>query len=353
MAAPPPPPPPKGGLSLYDNLVDPNDPAPAATISSAPVLYNQNDPNTPGAAPAKKPIDPAFRFQPVRRPQPKLQKPKATFPKAIPKAPAPAAAAAPEAAVPPPPQPAATKSTLADWAATEEDEWRYGVGEKRQRGGRKKKKKQQQQHFETDWDDIYDPARPTNVEEYLRSDEKIDEVREWKALLYAHRKSRQHSDTSDDDDGRDSRPTSEQYHSVLKFMYRQLTLQNKINSPLLHHTASSHLHHNHHHQPPQNHHDHHQTTAPAKTPTRAVSPSQTNNLLHHLRLQPTLHLPTRPPQYPALPFATPSQNHPYHLPTTLPHQPSPPPTTITTPMKTTHRNRAPTARAKPASPTAS
>lgn len=218
MAAPPPPPPPKGGLSLYENLHDPNDPTPAATISSAPVLYNQDDHNASGAASAKKSIDPAFRFQPVRRPQPKQQKPKATFPKAIPKAsipPSAPAAAAPEAAVPTPPSSSSVpKSTLADWAATEEDEWRYGAGEKRQRGGRKKKKKQQQQHFETDWDDIYDPSRPTNVEEYLKSDEKIDEVREWKALLYAHRKSRQHSDSSDDERDQDTRPTSKHHRTI-------------------------------------------------------------------------------------------------------------------------------------------
>ena len=41
---------------------------------------------------------------------------------------------------------------------------------------------------ETDWDELYDPARPTNVEEYLRSEERIREVREWKAVLYAHRR---------------------------------------------------------------------------------------------------------------------------------------------------------------------
>ncbi|KOS21454.1 DNA-damage-repair/toleration protein [Escovopsis weberi] len=84
----------------------------------------------------------------------------------------------------------------------------YGVGEKRQRGGRKKKKKKHPEHFETDWDELYDPTRPTNVEEYLRSDEKVDEVREWKALLYRHRKKRDESDISDvdDDDDEDSPP---------------------------------------------------------------------------------------------------------------------------------------------------
>lgn len=201
MAAPPPPPPSKAPFSLYDNLLDPNDPAPPATISSAPVLYNQSEQTE-----AKKSVDPALRFQPIRRPPVKQAKTKATvFPKSISSAkplgaPEQVADSAQSAtlAVGAPGQPA--KSTLADWAATEEDEWRYGLGEKRQRGGRKKKKKQQQMQAETDWDEIYDPARPTNVEEYLRSDEKIDEVREWKAMLYRHRKRQDESDISDDDD---------------------------------------------------------------------------------------------------------------------------------------------------------
>ncbi|KAM0432436.1 hypothetical protein ACHAPT_004980 [Fusarium lateritium] len=192
MTAPPPPPPPRGGLSLYENLLDPKDASSAsATISSAPVLYNQSD-NSSVETAAKKAIDPALRFQPIRRPQAKQVKPKTTFPK--PAAPKPTAPSAP-------PAPAQPKSTLADWAATEEDEWLYGTGEKRQRGGRKKKKKKQQQaEVETNWDDVYDPTRPTNVEEYLHSDEKVLEVREWKALLYRHRRKRDESDFSDDEE---------------------------------------------------------------------------------------------------------------------------------------------------------
>ncbi|KAJ3463146.1 hypothetical protein MRS44_007932 [Fusarium solani] len=192
MAAPPPPPPPRGGLSLYENLLDPQDASSASTtISSAPVRYNQSDNNSSENI-VKKAIDPALRFQPIRRPQVKQAKPKTAFPKpAAPKTTAPSA----------PPAPAQPKSTLADWAATEEDEWLYGAGEKRQRGGRKKKKKRQQQaEIETNWDDIYDPTRPTNVEEYLHSDEKVIEVREWKALLYRHRRKRDESDISDDEE---------------------------------------------------------------------------------------------------------------------------------------------------------
>ncbi|OAA33371.1 D111/G-patch protein [Moelleriella libera RCEF 2490] len=192
MAAPQPPPPPKAAFSLYGNLQDPNDPPASATISSAPVMYNQG-----GSTDIKRSQDPALRFQPIRRPPVKQPKTKATFPKAIttsktlgtvevPSSSSAGLGSATAATAAPP-----TKSSLADWAATEADEWRYGVGEKRQRGGRKKKKRPQHMPAETDWDEIYDPARPTNVEEYLKSDEKINEVREWKALLYRHRKSKE------------------------------------------------------------------------------------------------------------------------------------------------------------------
>ena len=50
------------------------------------------------------------------------------------------------------------------------------------------------------WDDIYDPSRPNNYEEYKHSDERIREVREWKDRLYAHRMVRSHSDYSDSED---------------------------------------------------------------------------------------------------------------------------------------------------------
>ncbi|KAK8147497.1 Splicing factor 45 [Beauveria asiatica] len=223
MAAPPPPP---RGLSLYENLHDPNDPSPSTTISSGPVLYSQTSTTSVSAAGPlhKKPIDPALRFQPTRRPLPPKPKPKPAVSRSIPKPPA----AAPTQPLPPPPPSSdtavaaadpgsaapASKSTLADWAATEDDEWLYGTGEKRPRGGRKAKKKRQaqQQQRETDWDDVYDASRPTNVEEYLRSDEKIDEVREWKALLYGHRRVKApDSDGSSDEEGErpGMRPTNQ------------------------------------------------------------------------------------------------------------------------------------------------
>ncbi|KAM0524046.1 hypothetical protein ACHAPE_001301 [Trichoderma viride] len=203
MAAPPP-----RGLSLYDNLLDPNDPPASATISSAPVTYKQGGAAADDQAP-KKAINAALQFQPIRRPQVKQPKAKSAFPKAIPKPttdPVTTTAATATATGngtgtgTGAPQSVPHQSTLADWVATEEDEWMYGVGEKRQRGGRKKKKRKQDEQFETDWDEMYDPSRPTNVDEFLKSDEKVAEVQEWKGLLYRHRKRPDESDISDSED---------------------------------------------------------------------------------------------------------------------------------------------------------
>lgn len=96
------------------------------------------------------------------------------------------------------------KTSLADWASTVDDDddvnGFYG-GEKRQRGGRKKRKKNRDApEMITNWDDIYDPSRPNNYEEYKRSDEKIREVRDWKDRLYAHRMARRRSSDFDSDD---------------------------------------------------------------------------------------------------------------------------------------------------------
>lgn len=229
MTAPPPPPPPppaRGGLSLYENLLDPKDKtASSVAITSAPVRYNQTEESAADAA-TKKLVDPALRFQPIRRPQVKQNKPKPAFPKpaAIPKP----ANAGPAAIAPP------AKSTLADWAATEDDEWLYGTSEKAQRGGRRKKKKKHQAHVETNWDEIYDPTRPTNVDEYMRSDEKVDEVREWKSLLYRHRRKRDESDISDDDEEEIRHPAPSK--SLPFTLHPNCTNKHQTNSHLHHHT---------------------------------------------------------------------------------------------------------------------
>lgn len=205
---------PGGGLSLYADLLDPPGES-SASISRAPQVSQQAlDAVKEQEAAAAKKTDSSLRFNPIhniRRPQQKTQKPKATFPKTA----GPAAtstttgnasgngsaagggaAAAAATAVP-------VKSTLADWANTDEDEWAY-AGERRPRN--KKKKKKAGLAAETDWNEIYDPSRPTNVDEYLRSDERIREVRDWKALLYRHKRpverKRQSSWDSEEDEDR-------------------------------------------------------------------------------------------------------------------------------------------------------
>jgi splicing factor 45 len=146
-------------------------------------------------------IPASLRFQPTRRPQLSAQKPKAKQP--LPK-------------TAPVPAPAASATTsLADWAANEDDDVNgFYVGEKRPRGGRKKRKKNREsQTAFQNWDDIYDPSRPNNYEEYKNSDEKIAEVREWKDRLYAHRMAR--SPSRDSDSEGYSRPMNRMFHSPL------------------------------------------------------------------------------------------------------------------------------------------
>ena len=92
------------------------------------------------------------------------------------------------------------KTTLADWTTEGEENDVNGFygGEKRQRGGRKKRKKNKEEsHIPQNWDDIYDPSRPNNYEDYKHSDEKITEMREWKNKLYAHRITKRRNSVSD------------------------------------------------------------------------------------------------------------------------------------------------------------
>lgn len=189
----------RGVLSLYDNIEDPNDPNPGPTTTAAPVVSKQEQ---EASADSKKPTNPALLFQPqIRRPPPKQAKGnKASLaPKVIPK-PAPVAGNASTDAAATLAAPA--KTSLADWAATEEDEWMYGTGEKPQRGGRKNKKKRQQQQsqLETNWDELYDAGKPTVLDEYNKSDETVNEAIEWNELLRRHGRAGSFSDTSSDDE---------------------------------------------------------------------------------------------------------------------------------------------------------
>ena len=151
-----------------------------------------------------------MRFQPTKRPQVAAQKAKAKAIASkfnIPSSASPPAPTAPGTEAPPTEtpvsQPVAPKTTIADWTATASDDEDVNnfYAENRQRGGRKKRKKNKEAAQVTqNWDDIYDPSRPNNYEEYKHSEEKISEVREWKDLLYRHRmKRREYSDSEDDD----------------------------------------------------------------------------------------------------------------------------------------------------------
>lgn len=224
MSGPPPPKPGGGGLSLYADLLDPPGDS-SASISRGPQLSQQalDAVKEQEAAAAAKKQDAALRFQPIqniRRPQQKTQKPKAAFPKAAAAPGAGSATASGNAAVTTTgaPAPAPVKSSLADWTNTEEDDFMYD--DRRLRGNNKKKKKKHNAPVETDWNEIYDPSRPTNVDEYLRSDERIMEVREWKALLYRHRRPadrKRQSSWDSDEDEEQHRPAgsmSKSFHHV-------------------------------------------------------------------------------------------------------------------------------------------
>ncbi|KAK0107135.1 hypothetical protein ONS95_003841 [Cadophora gregata] len=196
-----------GGLSLYANLLDPESTTPG-TISKGPVVFKPADAADDGSA--KKPqIDSAaLRFQPTKRPQlSQKPKPKPSFPKSVPGDTTGSRNVSSPSSAPQNPVRPAAKTTLADWTGLDDDDVNgfYG-GEKRQRGGKRRKKNKPREEYIAvqDWDDIYDPSRPNNYEEYKHSDEKIREVREWKDRLYAHRMARKSSEKDSDEE--DYRP---------------------------------------------------------------------------------------------------------------------------------------------------
>ena len=109
------------------------------------------------------------------------------------------------------------KSTIADWTGNDDDVNDFYATEKRQRGGRKRRKKNQPEERVVlqNWDDIYDPSRPNNYEDYKHSEEKYREIREWKDRLYAHRFAKEKKDYSDDmsDTSEQDRPLRNRKHS--------------------------------------------------------------------------------------------------------------------------------------------
>ncbi|KAI4264269.1 MAG: hypothetical protein L6R42_000616 [Xanthoria sp. 1 TBL-2021] len=205
--------PPRPGLSLYANLLEPTGSGSAApgTISRAPVVFKQavdgakvhdSDASALGQQASAAPL----LFRPTKRPQVSTQrsKPKSNPQKSglpnsgIGNSKSSSGGELNSTSQPP------VKSTLLDWAAAIEDDDMGGfhAAEKRQRGGRKKRRKNNEARIVQNWDDIYDPSRPNSYEEYQNSEEKVQEIREWKDRLYAHRISQRRSkskDTSSDD----------------------------------------------------------------------------------------------------------------------------------------------------------
>ena len=105
-----------------------------------------------------------------------------------------------------PPAPAQPKTTLADWTGDGDPDDVNGFYGERRRGGRKKRKKGNNRKDPSEaapqnWDDMYDPTRPNVYDAYRHSDERIREVRDWKARLYAHRARPAASDSEDSEDG--------------------------------------------------------------------------------------------------------------------------------------------------------
>ena len=102
------------------------------------------------------------------------------------------------------------KTSLADWTA-DDDEANGYLDENRERAGKKKNKKKKKKGEEEkpipqDWDHIYDPTRPNSYEEYMHSEERVREIRDWKERLYAHRMAKRRSaELSSDEDDRPRR----------------------------------------------------------------------------------------------------------------------------------------------------
>lgn len=179
----------------------------------------------------------ALRFQPTKRPQ-VAQKPKPKPVSAISnitpqKVPPASDVAAPPVANTTPSSFAARqppKSTLADWTADDEDVNGFYAGERRQRGGKRRKKKnnRESEAIPQNWDDNYDPSRPTNYEEYKNSDEKIQEIRDWKDRLYAHRMTnrRGSSESDGEDDYRPAMSSMRGIHTIEEL----ITNKTQINS---------------------------------------------------------------------------------------------------------------------------
>ena len=225
MAAPPPAP--RGGMSLYADLLDGGSADASTEKTTAPPAPKQPE----------APKNPVLRFQPViRRPQQAKAKPKLPVmpptttsilaqPAAVTTTAAPTTASSlPSISFAPP----TNRTTLADWTKSgdgdddddDDGDANYGGGgigssnqKWQQRGGRKRKKKRHDDGHSmargadayVDWDELYDPTRPTILEAYLHSDERVSAAIEWKSILYAQRRKTLAAKDQDRDDVEDRR----------------------------------------------------------------------------------------------------------------------------------------------------
>ncbi|KAM0797497.1 hypothetical protein BDR22DRAFT_892343 [Usnea florida] len=237
----------RSGLSLYANLLDPssNKDTTPGTISRAPVVFKQSaeeDPAHIKAAAEKQQINAAsLRFQPTKRPYLSAQKTKSKSSTA--KIPTVAASTSQSDGIPSESANVTArlpaKTTLADWTAEGEDNDFNGLygGEKRQRGGRKKRKKNKEEsHIPQNWDDIYDPSRPNNYEDYKHSDERIMEIREWKDKLYAHRSSKRRESDSESS-GSEPRPQMNRNFAPPGLSFAPPTVSDDASKPQHHQQA--------------------------------------------------------------------------------------------------------------------
>ncbi|RPB18806.1 hypothetical protein L211DRAFT_689297 [Terfezia boudieri ATCC MYA-4762] len=173
----------------------------------------------------------ALRFQPTKRPQVNQTKSK---PKISMKPVGPAAVAAntitetatataTATATIEPARPV-VKTSLNDWAHTgnSDDDVNgfYASKEKERDRRRKKRRKNKEAEFEpVDWDDIYDPARPSNYEEYRDGDEKIREMDEWRDRLYGKKYGRDRARSDEGDSEDDYRPTMNRQFAPPSFKF--------------------------------------------------------------------------------------------------------------------------------------
>ncbi|KAF8430068.1 G-patch DNA repair protein [Tirmania nivea] len=217
------PPPRMGGLSLYANLLEPSSTTGSTTsIQRAPVVFNKasgDSQDGSASSDAQRKLNAAaLRFQPTKRPQVNQTKPK---PKISMKpvgtatvtanTTTEAATVAATATMTIEPARPVVKTSLNDWAHTgnSDDDVNgfYASKEKERDRRRKKRRKNKEAEFEpVDWDDIYDPARPNNYEEYRDGEEKIREIDEWRDRLYGKKYGKDGTRSDEGDSEDDYRP---------------------------------------------------------------------------------------------------------------------------------------------------